>query len=342
MLLRTAIGWHLLTEGLEKLNPPDGKPFTAEAYLRSSTGPLANYFRRIVPDVDSKELLRRDDGGRPAGLKESWARELDALAEHYGISDAQREIGQAALEASAKAADEWFLNPENADKVLKYLDDLSLVESIENNDRALTSQRLLAQKKRRELETSRKELAATLDAWTASLRKSWTEGENAAVSPEQLASAGPVPAERTNLDMVNLTTAWGLTLAGGGLLLGLFTPLAALTGAALLTLFYLAMPPWPGLPLPPNAEGHYWLVNKNLIELLACLVLATTPNGLWIGLDALLFGWIGRRRDRVAAPGNGFTTPPGSNPVPLSHPPERPRGSTDPRQPIPVSYGAKR
>jgi hypothetical protein len=50
--------------------------------------------------------------------------------------------------------------------------------------------------------------------------------------------------------------------------------------------------------VPPNSEGHYVFVNKNLIEFLACLVLASTPNGLWLGLDALLFGWIGRIRAR--------------------------------------------
>ncbi len=47
------------------------------------------------------------------------------------------------------------------------------------------------------------------------------------------------------------------------------------------------MPPWPGVPPNPKAEGHYWIVSKNLIELLACLVVATTPSGYWIGLDAL-------------------------------------------------------
>jgi uncharacterized membrane protein YphA (DoxX/SURF4 family) len=329
----------MLNEGLEKLLPPKGKPFTAEAYLRASSGPFSPYFRDIVPDVDSKELLRRDDSGRPAGLKDAWTRELGAMADHYGISDANREKAVAALKTASAAADEWFLNRENADKVQKYLDDLARVESIEQDPNALTSQRLLAQKERRALETTRKELVATLDGWTESLRKAWTEGENAAVSAEQLASAGPVPRERSTLDWVNLTTSWGLTLAGGGLLLGLLTPIAALAGAVLLAMFYLAMPPWPGLPVPPNVEGNYWIVNKNLIELLACLVIAATPNGLWIGLDALLFGWMGRRRDATGTPASGPSSPPGSNPAIL--PPTRPRGSTEPREPIPLSYGAK-
>ena len=64
-------------------------------------------------------------------------------------------------------------------------------------------------------------------------------------------------------------------------------------------MIYLSMPPLPGLPPNPKAEGNYLIVSKNLVELLACLVIATTPNGHWIGFDALLFG--ARRRRRLAA-----------------------------------------
>ncbi|KAJ3057944.1 hypothetical protein HK102_010772, partial [Quaeritorhiza haematococci] len=45
-------------------------------------------------------------------------------------------------------------------------------------------------------------------------------------------------------------------------------------------------------------EGHYWIVSKNLIELIACLLIAATPSAHWVGLDALFFG--GRRRRRLA------------------------------------------
>ena len=50
------------------------------------------------------------------------------------------------------------------------------------------------------------------------------------------------------------------------------------------------MPPWPGLPPNPKAEGHYWIVSKNLVELIACLSIAMTASGHWFGLDALFFG----------------------------------------------------
>ncbi len=45
VLLRLAIGWHFLTEGREKVEALlKGKPFTAEPFLRASTGPFAPIF----------------------------------------------------------------------------------------------------------------------------------------------------------------------------------------------------------------------------------------------------------------------------------------------------------
>ena len=64
-------------------------------------------------------------------------------------------------------------------------------------------------------------------------------------------------------------------------------------------MIYFSMPPWPGLPPNPKAEGHYLIVSKNLVEMIACLVIATTPSGHWVGFDALFFG----ARRRAAAGG---------------------------------------
>ena len=99
----------------------------------------------------------------------------------------------------------------------------------------------------------------------------------------------PLRVEDTRmLDIADHTVAWGLTLAGLGLLLGCFTRFSCLVGAILLLLFYLALPPLPGLPDNPMVEGKYLFVNKNLIEVLALLVLATTASGRWLGIDGLL------------------------------------------------------
>jgi hypothetical protein len=102
----------------------------------------------------------------------------------------------------------------------------------------------------------------------------------------------------TQLGLINLATTYGLIVIGVCLIAGFLTPLAALSAAAFLAMIYLSMPPWPGLPPNPRAEGHYFIVSKNLVELIACMVVATTPNGHWIGFDAIFFG--ARRRRRLA------------------------------------------
>ena len=53
-------------------------------------------------------------------------------------------------------------------------------------------------------------------------------------------------------------------------------------------MLYAAMPPLPWVPEVTRTEGKYLFVNKNLVEMLALLVLATSRTGYWIGLDGLV------------------------------------------------------
>lgn len=96
-------------------------------------------------------------------------------------------------------------------------------------------------------------------------------------------------------DVVN---SWGLILVGGGLILGLWTRLAAMGGGALLLLYYLAYPPLVGLDWGVPREGNYLIVNKTLVEALALWALAFTPTEKLIGLDRWLAHWSGGRGDR--------------------------------------------
>lgn len=57
--------------------------------------------------------------------------------------------------------------------------------------------------------------------------------------------------------------------------------------------FYMAMPPWPGVPAAPGPE-HSFVINKNLIEVIALLGIATMPTGSWFGVDAILARCCGR------------------------------------------------
>jgi uncharacterized membrane protein YphA (DoxX/SURF4 family) len=92
----------------------------------------------------------------------------------------------------------------------------------------------------------------------------------------------------SNLDRINFVTRWGVTIVGACLIAGFFTRTACVGGAAFLLMFYLAMPSLPWLPVNPRAEGHYYYINKNIIEMVALLTLATTQSGTWLGLDGLL------------------------------------------------------
>jgi uncharacterized membrane protein YphA (DoxX/SURF4 family) len=92
------------------------------------------------------------------------------------------------------------------------------------------------------------------------------------------------------MEVLNALTRWGLFLIGAGLLLGLFTRFWCVLGAGFLLMTYLTAPPFPWLPAAPQTEGTYLFVNKNVIEMLALCVLATTFSGRWFGLDALLHG----------------------------------------------------
>lgn len=289
MLLRIAIGWHFLYEGLEKVESTRkaGKAFTAEPYLRFSTGPLAPTFRGLVPDVNSIHKLNPDD------RKASWTADVDLIAKHYQFDQAQRDKAQVVLKDSQDYADIWFEDPETKENRRKYFVELGKVQKIEQNPNALSYERERASAKRKDLDVDRRTLIANLDARGETLRDAVT----LLATPEQREAAGPYVPPRTTIDWVNLSTMWGLVIMGACLIAGLFTPLAALAGAVFLGQIYLSMPPWPGLPPNPMAEGHYFIVNKNLIEMLACLALACLPTGSWIGFDALLFGARRRRRE---------------------------------------------
>lgn len=101
------------------------------------------------------------------------------------------------------------------------------------------------------------------------------------------------PAAVTVIDAVN---AWGLTIVGLLLMLGLLNRAAAIAGMVLLLLYFIAAPPLVGLRYPMPAEGSYVVVNKVLVELVALWVLSAFPVSRVFGLDALL------QRRRAGAP----------------------------------------
>jgi thiosulfate dehydrogenase (quinone) large subunit len=85
------------------------------------------------------------------------------------------------------------------------------------------------------------------------------------------------------IDFLNIA---GLIIVGITLLLGIKVRWGCFAGILLLALYYLAHPPFPSLPQGP-AEGSYWIVNKNLIEMAALFVIYQFPLATVFGLEGL-------------------------------------------------------
>jgi thiosulfate dehydrogenase (quinone) large subunit len=90
------------------------------------------------------------------------------------------------------------------------------------------------------------------------------------------------------LNVVDFLNTWGLIAIGLGLILGLFTRIAAISGAILLFLYYLNNPPLIGLEYTVPSEGSYLIVSKTLIEAVALVVIAVFPTSSIFGLDMFI------------------------------------------------------
>jgi len=94
------------------------------------------------------------------------------------------------------------------------------------------------------------------------------------------------------IDPVNIAA---LILIGLGLFLGLAMRISAVSGVILLLLYYFAYPPFGGSIMGP-VEGNLFIVNKNLIEALALIVLILL-NEKGYGLHAL--NWFKRKNEII-------------------------------------------
>ena len=94
-------------------------------------------------------------------------------------------------------------------------------------------------------------------------------------------------ASETSIEIVNFLNIAGLVLVGLGLMLGFLTRISQAGGILLLLLYYISHPPFfaePGF----FREGSYMIISKDLLEMIALVVLMFVPTGKFLGLDGLL------------------------------------------------------
>jgi uncharacterized membrane protein YphA (DoxX/SURF4 family) len=250
---------------------PQASPrFSAAPFLLSSTGPFRPLFRGLVTDADGLARLA------PAAVSARLDARYREIAEHFPLTAEQQSRLSAVRDQLQKSAAEHLADPAFAARLADYREMRARVRADAN--------RLDAPFTRERLEADRKKMDVIAGELLAFVNEPLTELDAQAqmlVTAEQM-RAGPPPPETA--PFINWMVKWGLAAVGACLLAGLFSRTAALGAAAFLVMFYLAAPPWPGLPVAPG-DGHYLIVNRNLIELFAALALATIPSGRWAGLD---------------------------------------------------------
>lgn len=259
----------------------------------------------------------------PELLNKEWDDYLQQFAQHYALEPDKVELAKKALQNEKDQTVVWltvkpgsaawfltgqWLDPERtpfkrSSPFITYEVELPVVERVDEyrdkvqEYRSLGAARLRTMGKdvekthrpavRGEVAALRTELQGLLDKRTEEMRKSLAD---AALTKDQLKQkfAPPAAEKPAIIWWIDKLTIWTLLVVGVCLMLGLFSRLAALAGAGFLVMTLLTHPPLPWLPDPPNAEGHYIFVSKNVIELIALLMLACIPTGQWFGLDALI------------------------------------------------------
>ena len=262
-----------LPSGVEKLNVStkviwfDAKAkrlyVDARMYLKPDEKAKLDSLVKGRDDDEAKAFLRAVDRiftrqKRGMGYRDRLAGALNGNAELLGNEDWQR-VG----------------------KLQQYKDQLRVYE--DNLAKATTDFQWDHVKfKNEKLQPLRAELTGPIKAMEDELK----EKADALLTTEQR-TRGPVAEPWTSVRIIDSMTIAGLTILGTTLILGLLTRISAVTAAFMLFNFYLAMPPFPGLPEAPGPD-HSLIVNKNIIMSIALLAIAMMPTGQWFGIDSLL------------------------------------------------------
>jgi uncharacterized membrane protein YphA (DoxX/SURF4 family) len=308
LALRLAIGWHFLFEGLHKIHSHEvgatdsSRPFTSEPYFTAAEGPIGGYMRKTLVGDPEARIAARLTPTEPGGVKPADFQKLSAAEQAKHCPDAVAKELDAAItdvgkaEAAKAAYARWVYGVDARDAKVKFIEQdvplgvparLEIIAVLKKQIDELSARDVVGlgngygyEQKR--LQGAKADLRAAETSLLTDADKFVDTLKAAAGAPA--ATDGPAkPYEK--LDRI---TMWTITVVGACLLLGLFTPIASLVGAGFLLMTYLSHPTVPWLPLPPGTEGNPLFINKNIIEMLALLVVAVHPTGRWLGLDALL------------------------------------------------------
>jgi uncharacterized membrane protein YphA (DoxX/SURF4 family) len=300
ILLRLCLGCHFLYEGVWKIK--NGDRFTAEPFLYSAKGPLAEFFYAMIPDIDGRQRLRiiADEKGYKRidsdPIAARWDEYRQNLVDHLKPPD---ETDQAAVNAHQRFETdaEKICNEFKKSLAAYFAENLQGIEayfgSLDRFEKEPDQRQDAPFQKQRRWDRMM-QLRAEADLWIKEIEAREKTYKNAlydSMDSKQREKAASMPVnwkiwQWDRIEQINFAVTYGLTAIGLCLMLGLFTRLAALGGAVFMCFVVMTQPAWPTIyPPDPAIVGHALLVNKDFIEMLALLVVAATPVGRWGGLD---------------------------------------------------------
>lgn len=332
VLLRLVIGWHFFVEGFLKVKSrwvgtsEVSKPFSSEGYFREATGPFGPYVRWMIPNPDEvvtafKDLPQTSPGqvvplNVPEKIRTEWADLVERYSRHFQFTEEQKAAAQKKLAESETEMVKWLLEPHEfktnypsgtlektmtpAKRAAEVLEARAKLDEISRVNFSMGKEVEKAKwvQARANYNAMRSELLAEYTSKTASLKTAL----DGLITVEQKDAAGSLPPKMDALYWSDFATAYGLLFAGMGMLAGCLTRWACLGAAVFLAFTYALQPSFPWLPSPPQNEGNYIYVNKNVIEMVALIVLAALPTGSWFGVDSFLEWMLGRDGPRPTQP----------------------------------------
>ncbi len=319
VLLRLTVGWHFFYEGVWKTNPAN--KFSAIPFLGLAKGPAASLFYDMLPDVAGKTRLTIQEKEAPKltnpkekakvkyfpTFEQEWYEYYAKFNDFYQLDEKQQTAAKKLLLRYLWSSYDYAaeISPEVEGYVASY--DRYMKSVAEGADQA-------AHQKQRDWERMLK-LRGEVDKWAGELTGYGNDYQMQLwhlLTPEQqdqghlppivygnnkIIATAPSLGVNSWVDFLNFGVTWALTAIGLCLMLGLCSRLAALGGAAFLVSVLLTQPPWPSIyPAFHPEVGHSMIVDKNFVEMVACLVIAAFPAGRWAGLDYYLWNWLGGKK----------------------------------------------
>jgi uncharacterized membrane protein YphA (DoxX/SURF4 family) len=303
VVLRLCLGCHFLYEGLWKTKPRN--EFTAEPFLSSAKGPLSGLFYAMISDQYGRQRLAVE-ASKGKGkecidtepIAARWSEIRQNLVSYFNPGPpASEEAKQThekfksdtkdTLDKSLESLNKYFSDKETVEAVKAYFKSLDRFEGDPEKSQNASFQQERRWNRMIELRGEAKvwidELKSREQAYVNALRDQMPD--------EYRAKATTLPGswkpwKWSQMQLIDFAVTYGLTAMGICLILGLFTRLAALGGAAFMCFVVMTQPAWPGI-YPPDLPqiGHALLINKDFVEMIALLVIASSAVGRWGGLD---------------------------------------------------------